>query len=90
MIDLDRGKRIVVNADDSLALEDSRGFGGIAWTHREIVTHAEHSKAQIELVRDEMHVVRQRRVARVVESLLVIMDDKTSGIASIAAVGKLA
>ena len=90
VINLDRRKRVVVDADHLLAFKQAGSFCSILRPHCEIVPDGQHGETQLKLFGNELHVVGQRGVARIVEGLIRALDDEPAGIAAIAAVWKLA
>ena len=70
VINLDRRKRVVVDADDLLAFKDAGGSGGILAPIVKLSPMRQHGETQLELCGDELHVVGQRGVARIVKGLI--------------------
>ena len=89
-IDLDRRKRVVMQAQDLAAAHKLRRLDGVLNAHREIVPDGQRGKRQPGGVADQFHVQRQRGVPRVVEIPVGAFDDEPAGVPAIRSIRQAA
>lgn len=88
VIDLDGGKRVVMEAEDVLCSGPVCGLDGILDAHGEGVADAEGGELERGGFADDLHVHREGGITGVVEIALGALDDPTGGVSSVGAVRK--
>ena len=82
-VNLNRRESVVMQAQDLAAAHKLRGLDGILNAHSEVVSDGQRREIQRRGFTDQLHVRRQRRIARVIEIPLSGFDDEPAGVPAI-------
>ena len=90
VVDFDRWKSVVMQADDFIALDIFRRDDRISGIHRIVAANAQRRECQLHGIADQLHVLGQSGVAGKVKVAFAGLDDKAAGIPTITAIGQAA
>src|SRR6188508_1602134 len=87
MIQLDRRKRIVMDADELFHADEVCRTKGITDAHGKEIADREDGEVQIRPFADELHVESERSIAGVIKIAVAAFDDESAWIAAVRTVG---
>src|SRR5689334_23255548 len=90
MIDFNILKRVVMHADDVIALNEVGSDHGIVDSHRVIASHWKESEINFFIISDQLHVIMQRCITGVIKVTGRRFNQETKRVAAIGSVGQTA
>ena len=88
MIDPYQLEGVVMHGYYMVAFQEAGCLNGIVNTHGEVVANGQKSQRNFALPSDQLHVHTQSRITCMIKGTLRGVDEKASGIASVAAIGQ--
>ena len=86
VIDFNWRKSVVVHTNNLIAANELGRLDCIVNAHGECVTKTQNRKGELRRFTNQLHVRRQRRVARIVKITVLCLDDEPAGVASSSAI----